>query len=147
MTKTPKDGVGVANPGVEGIDEHSQARELLPQFSDIAIAGTRKRPVLDGDTCTIAAGCHVDDIIAAGEHDELEKLHSFLSAVFNVGKRSFASDPDGLMYKGARIRKPEKYLVTVDMLEYEKREIAPIKFKNLSTRIYQKNKDKLLDDD
>ncbi len=147
LQKIPKDGLGVADPGVEGMDTASQARERLPQFSDIAIAGTRRKPSLDGDTCILAAGCHVDDIIAAGEPEELAKLHAFLSTVFKVGKRSFASDPDGLMYKGARIRKPEKHLVTVDMLEYEKREIAPIKFKDLPTRVYQKNKDKLLDAD
>ncbi len=149
FTKPPRAGMGVAlpNENVEGMDEHTLARDAIPTFMDIAVAGTRRKPKLQGDTCVLAAGTHVDDIIAAGEQHELESLDTFLTEVFKVGQRSKASDPKGLVYRGARIRKPDEYTVHVDMREYELREIAPIKFENLPTRVYQKNKDVLLGDE
>ena len=156
--KKPQGGMGVAaldhfGTGeekfeIDGLknDPAQLARDTMPTFADISVTGTRKRPILDGDTCLLAAGTHVDDIIAAGDLPELELLDSFLSEVFNIGKLDKASGPDGILYRGVRIRKPSQFHVTVSMREYEEREIAPIKFQNLPVRIYQRNKDKLLDD-
>ena len=118
----------------------------LPTFSDIGIAGTRRRPKLDGDTCVLAVGTHVDDLIAAGNSAELKRLDEFLSVVFSVGARSRASDKEGILYRGLRIKKIGSYHVTVDMREYEMREIAPLINKSLPKRISQKMEETTLSD-
>jgi hypothetical protein len=102
---------------------------------------------LDGDTCILAAGTHVDDIIAAGTSGELVALDCFLEEVFHVGARSKASDKDGFLYRGIRIKKPEPHHITMDMREYELREIIPIHNAKFPKRITQKIKDVLLFDD
>ncbi|MAD43610.1 MAG: hypothetical protein CMH98_01275, partial [Oceanospirillaceae bacterium] len=118
----------------------------MPDFSDIGIAGTRRKPDIYGNTCTFAAGTHVDDIIATGTQSELEALDTFLRKVFNVGARQKASDPKGLLYRGIRIRKPGKFHIQIDMREYEIREVQPIKFGKFGLRATQKNQENLLDD-
>jgi hypothetical protein len=111
--------------------------EQLPQFTDISIAGTRRKPNLDGNECTLAAGTHVDDIIATGKEDELRALNDFLETVFNVGARSRASDKGGLVYRGVRIKKVEDFHITIDMREYEERELIPIQDPSYPKRVSQ----------
>jgi hypothetical protein len=118
----------------------------LPGFHDIGIAGTRRKPCLNGDTCTLAAGTHVDDIIATGTHEELTLLNAFLEAEFKVGAHSKASAPEGFLYRGQRVRKLGKNHIQVDMREYEEREVLPIQFANLPKRVMQRTKETVLSD-
>jgi hypothetical protein len=120
--------------------------DQMPCFEDISIAGCRRMPRLDGDTCILAAGTHVDDIIGTGTDEELNKLDLFLRTQFNVGKCESASDPKGFLYRGLRIRKVGRCHVTVDMREYEEREIFSIRFANLPKKQTQKCKDTVLDE-
>ena len=146
LKKTPKSGAGVASTDLDSLDtgepqSNQLARDLMPTYADTACAGTRKRPLISGDTCLLAVGTHADDIIAAGTSSELDRLNSFLKEVFNIGKLSKASDPEGLLYRGARIKKPNPHHVTVSMREYELREIGPIKFPGMPKKIMQRTKD------
>ena len=119
----------------------------LPEFKDISSAGARRYPHnLKGTTCVLAAGTHVDDIIATGTKEELEALDSFLKNVFKVGALNKASSKEGLLYRGIRIRKPESCHITMDMREYEEREVIPLFDPNLPKKISQKSKDVLLND-
>ena len=121
-------------------------REQTSEFKDIGIAGTRRKPKLKGNKCVFAAGTHVDDIICTGTSEELEALDVFLRKVFLVGALQKATDKNGLLYRGIRIRKVTKYHFTMDMREYETREIQPIKFGKFGSRATQKNQQNVLDD-
>ena len=122
--------------------------EELPEFKDAAVAGSRRYPSnLRGTKCTLAAGSHVDDIIATGTKDELEALDRFLRKVFKVGTLAKASGKEGIKYRGLRIRLPEPCHIIVDMAEYEEREVHPLYFPDLPKRVSQKRKDVLLDDE
>jgi hypothetical protein len=121
--------------------------QTLPTFSDIGIAGTRRKPNLDGDTCILALGTHVDDILATGTHEELVNLERFLREVFKVGAQQKASDPKGFVYRGQRIKKVGPHHITADMREYEEREVFPLAFPGLTKRVMQRTKDVLLSDE
>jgi hypothetical protein len=132
--------------GQEGL-VNMHTPETLPTFSDIGIAGVRKIPNLDGDTCTIAIGTHVDDIIAAGTRQELLNLDRFLREVFTVGAQEKASDAAGFLYRGQRIKKIGPNHITTDMREYEEREVFPLAFEGLPKRVMQRTKDVVMSDE
>ena len=134
---------GTTTPGEGGIGDP----EMMPTFNDIGVAGSRRKPKnVRGNKCTLAAGSHVDDIIAVGTAEELRALDIFLVKQFRVGARQKASEKGGLVYRGQRICKPEPYHFTVDMRDYEIREVKPIKFGKYGVRATQQNKNTTLDD-
>ena len=123
-------------------------KEELPEFGDAAISGNRKYPHnLRGTKCTLAAGSHVDDIIATGTNEELEALNRFLTKIFKVGTLAKASSPEGIKYRGLRIRLVESCHIVVDMAEYEEREVHPLYFPDMPKRVSQKRKDVLLSEE
>ncbi|MAD43559.1 MAG: hypothetical protein CMH98_01015, partial [Oceanospirillaceae bacterium] len=128
--------------------QKTYTKEELPEFADAAVAGNRKYPPnLRGTKCTLAAGSHVDDIIATGTKEELEALNRFLTNVFKVGTIAKASSKDGIKYRGLRIRLVEHCHIVVDMAEYEEREVHPLYFPEVPKRISQKRKDVLLSEE
>jgi hypothetical protein len=141
-----KHGFKVEPKGGDSKAKKVFSTDEMPSFADIGVSGCRRMPSLKGDFCSLAIGTHVDDLIATGTAAELKRLDTFLSTQFKVGARSRASDPEGILYRGSRIRKLGPNHITVDMREYEEREIFSIRFKNLPRKVTQKSKDRILDE-
>ena len=104
------------------------------RFNDIESAGNRHMQQYTNRTCIGAIGVHVDDLIRTGTPKVLTALDALLDRIFTVGTRESAAAPGpGFLYRGLRVRKPDREHCIVDMHEYIDRELR-IKYQPVLNR-------------
>jgi len=120
-------------------DKPSTPSHHQPRFGDISSAGNRHIHKYENRTCIGSVGVHVDDLIRTGTPQVLRDLNALLDTIFTVGTRENAEGA-GFLYRGLRVRKPNKSRCIVHMQEYEARELD-IKYKPAEQRTRKTAKD------
>jgi len=122
-TERPNDGPrsGKISDAKEVLGDNTPAQHL-PRFADLQCS-TSKFSLQYNDKPRMAVGTHVDDLLAVGSNEDLEKLMNMLTVEFKVGSAKW----NDFTYRGLKITREPWHngrQTRVSLKEYIDREIT-----------------------